>query len=320
MADKEWKSFELRFDGFENLTVARDRFVRSPNFTCFGNQWCVQMYLGELTDSNDGMVGAYLYNMSNQSIAIKYAFAIRGSHKGKSDNGAKDEIIEFAPSVDGLHDRWGSKDFAKHSDIINALVDGALIVDIRMREITKSQTDNTVQATVKSMRRDKGYTKFQVRFDQFEDMPVKKGQFVVSHQFICFDHRWSLYMYPGGISENSDDRKVDFFLDHESDQSINIEYVFSVKNKAHSKTKEFREKKEFAPLQYDRYSWCADYTRSDIIGALVGGTLIVNLRMKQKSQTRKRVASNSFALKGNPHKSASANGDTNLPPLKKMRT
>ena len=44
--DKDWKSFEVRFDGFANLPATKGEYVLSPEFTCFGHQSRLWIYPG----------------------------------------------------------------------------------------------------------------------------------------------------------------------------------------------------------------------------------------------------------------------------------
>lgn len=36
-----------------------------------------------------------------------------------------------------------------------------------------------------------------VRFDDFENLPAKKGEDVFSPEFTCFHHKWCLSIFPG---------------------------------------------------------------------------------------------------------------------------
>ena len=65
--DKDWKSFEVSFDGFANLPAKKGVDIFSPEFTCFGHQWCLHVYPGGSETSVDGRVSIFLHNRSNAS-------------------------------------------------------------------------------------------------------------------------------------------------------------------------------------------------------------------------------------------------------------
>ena len=66
----------------------------------------------------------------------------------------------------------------------------------------------------------------EVDFHGFADLPAARGDCTLSPNFICLGHEWRLCFFPGG-EENSDDGMVAVYLDHTSDERIEIEYFFS---------------------------------------------------------------------------------------------
>ena len=145
--DNEWEIINVQYHGFENLTVVRGEAVLSPEFTCFGHQWRLRLYPGGSTKSEDGMVSIFLSNRSNKSIKMQYGFSIknRGSKAGWSGFVSKDEGYEFAArgtrDVNNKKiDSGGSRNFCTRTAIINALVDGTLIIEIRMRNVGETTT------------------------------------------------------------------------------------------------------------------------------------------------------------------------------------
>lgn len=138
-----WKATEVRFNNFEDLPMIRGVSVKSPEFTHFGHQWCLQIYTGGTgnggipeqnnTHSKEGMIGVFLHNMSEESIEVEFGCSVKGSGNSEKANCAG-EIYErmFTPK-DGSCNNWGFHNFAKHSGIMNALVAGTLIIDVRMR-------------------------------------------------------------------------------------------------------------------------------------------------------------------------------------------
>ena len=127
---------------------------------------------------------------------------------------------------------------------------------------------------------------FEVHFDGFADLPTTKSDdnFVNSPEFTCFGHRWHLRVYPGGYT-GSDDGMVDVFLSHESDhESIEVKSSFIVRQ-SDSKPAAYADLKKFnyqSPAS-NLNAWGAPNfaLRSTMIGALQGGSLVIEVQMRQ---------------------------------------
>ena len=86
-------------------------------------------------DSEDGHVAAYLCNMSNKSIKIQFGFSVRDV-SGK-------EVVYYEPNTNKFDcvgvvghvntNAWGIKNFGRRSELLDALIEGALVVEVRMR-------------------------------------------------------------------------------------------------------------------------------------------------------------------------------------------
>ncbi|KAL7524276.1 hypothetical protein ACHAXR_000505, partial [Thalassiosira sp. AJA248-18] len=110
---QEWEIIPVYFHGFEGLDSSRGNSVESPEFTCFGHQWRLRIYPGGRTDSDDGMVGVYLCNMSEETIKVEYGFTVKKTDgREVADCDGSITKKQFAPN-----DGWGRKNFAKRSDI-----------------------------------------------------------------------------------------------------------------------------------------------------------------------------------------------------------
>ena len=134
----EWEIIKVRYHGFENLTTTRNEYVRSPEFTCFGNLWCLRVYPGGSSTSDDGMVSIYLQNLSNKSIKLQYGFCVKDeSHKVKKDFVSKKGGAVFPA---GGTRCGGTGNFCERSTIIKNLVDGTLTIEVRMRNISEEIT------------------------------------------------------------------------------------------------------------------------------------------------------------------------------------
>ena len=139
--NNEWEIIKVRYHGFENLSTTRNEYFPSPEFTCFGgHQWRLEIYPGGDLNSNDGMVSIFLQNMSDESIKVKYGFTVKDKEGNTQEEWVSpNEGRVFAPRGTSDPDNqvgasWGSNNFCKRTQIIDALVDGTLIVEVRMRK------------------------------------------------------------------------------------------------------------------------------------------------------------------------------------------
>ena len=146
--DKDWKSFEVRFDGFAKLPAEKGEDVLSPEFTCFGHQWCLGICPGGSAKSKDGMVAVFIEHYSNTSITVDdFGFTIKDKEGNTKKEWVSKNGIEFAPSgteiiENQISDGWGWSDFCERSDIIDSLKNGKLIIEVRMKKPLTKSTDN----------------------------------------------------------------------------------------------------------------------------------------------------------------------------------
>ena len=130
-----WTRTEVCFHGFSDLSTTRDEEVASPIFSCFGHTWLVELYPGGDEKSNDGYVAIDLGNMSNEAIKIQYGFSVRDA-AGKEIVYHKPKTNEFGacdPDGDNVQNAWFNANFAKRSTLMDALIEGTLIIEVRMR-------------------------------------------------------------------------------------------------------------------------------------------------------------------------------------------
>ena len=139
---EDWTTAEVRFHGFADLTTERDEPVESPEFSCLGHQWRVDLYPGGDEHSNDGYVAVRLSNMTNKkSIIIEWCCIVRDA--------ASKEIVYHEPETDqfggvgddGVLNYWGQStcDLCKRSALLDALIEGTLIIDVRMKLVESSK-------------------------------------------------------------------------------------------------------------------------------------------------------------------------------------
>jgi len=116
----------IHFDGFVGLPAERSVLFSSPKFTCLGNEWQLDICPGGDARADEGMVSIFLFNMSNKSVNIKYGF----SAKDCADKNMKPCILKPI-GEDG--NSWGTPNFAERSQIMDSLVDGALVIEVYMK-------------------------------------------------------------------------------------------------------------------------------------------------------------------------------------------
>ena len=130
----------VRFHEFANLPSTRgDDYAETPRFSCFGHQWCLQICPGGDEDSPEGYVAIWLVNKSDASIKIQFNYCVR-DRSGKEVVTIKSEIEEF-DACGSEENAWGNFDFAKRSKLMTLLVNGTLVIEVRMK--STSSTDKS---------------------------------------------------------------------------------------------------------------------------------------------------------------------------------
>jgi len=130
-ASEDWTTTVVRFHGFANLTTTRNDYVESSEFSCFGHQWRLDLYPGGDEDSDEGYAAVSLSNQSNTSIKISYGYSVR-------DADSK-EVVHYEPAtrefgaVDSERNAWSKDNFEKRSVLLSALVNGALVIEVRIK-------------------------------------------------------------------------------------------------------------------------------------------------------------------------------------------
>jgi len=119
---KGWTTTEVCFHGFANLSTTRDEYVESPEFSCLGTNWVLKLCPGGEEESEEGHVSAALANRSNSSRDAN----------GKEVVHIKSDTDEFGAYESG-NNAWFNLNFAKRSRLLDKLVDGALVIEVRMK-------------------------------------------------------------------------------------------------------------------------------------------------------------------------------------------
>ena len=69
---KRCKSFQFHIHDFANLSTTKDHYIASPEFTCNGHQWELELYPGGGENAAEGKVSVYLSHLSEGAIDIRF--------------------------------------------------------------------------------------------------------------------------------------------------------------------------------------------------------------------------------------------------------
>ena len=134
---EEWTTAEVYFHGFAALPSERGESTKSPGFSCFGHKWRVYLYPGGHGDSDDGMVAVYLCNRTKKAIKIQWRLSVRNA-AGKEVVSAVEPRTNVLDGLGGNRPGRGHSNFANLSVLMDALVEGSLIVEVRMKLVEAS--------------------------------------------------------------------------------------------------------------------------------------------------------------------------------------
>ena len=143
-----WTTTEVIFHGFTDISYKVD----SPEFSCFGDQWQLELW-ATTGDERSNHIGAELVNLSSRTYSddeineITFGYNFRGLEFGYSIRDADgDEMIHLVrDSPDsGVYYAWFriEDDTAKLSKLMNSLVDGSLIIEVRMKLLSTDKSAN----------------------------------------------------------------------------------------------------------------------------------------------------------------------------------
>jgi len=109
----------------------RGACVYSPEFMLLGNQWILELTPGGDTLSEEGMASLYLWNMSDKAIEIDFGFSVNNGSGKQVAYKRSPSPHNFAP-LGGINAR-GFTNFAERTTLLSSLVDGTLVIEVRMR-------------------------------------------------------------------------------------------------------------------------------------------------------------------------------------------
>lgn len=123
----DWETTEVVFHGFVDLPMTRGvDCAMSAEFTSVGRRWCVGIYPGGTHGAREGYISVKLSNMSHGGFMVGYSFSIKGE--------CYKEIRHFEQKSEYFHPRDAEyiHDFARRSKVLDSLVSGALVVEVRL--------------------------------------------------------------------------------------------------------------------------------------------------------------------------------------------
>ena len=139
----EWKVAQVHFHDFKDLPSTIDGgLISSPEFTCLGRKWILDIYPGGDVDNDGGDVALYLTHRSLGTIDLTYHVSVTNAN---SDDG--EQVAHWCES-DTFYERdhkdhkdcMGTTKFASRSDILGACIDGTLVITVRMTLIEATNT------------------------------------------------------------------------------------------------------------------------------------------------------------------------------------
>ncbi len=148
-----WKSFHFNLQNFKDLTTTKDHCVETPEFSCNGHQWYLDIYPGGDDTADEGYVSIFLHLRSEGNIAINYELSIIDKF------GKKRETLLHTQSFEGVGKGYGWPDFIKRSFILDESKnildsDGTLTVAVSIKEepstvfVPKNPLLNMIQGMV----------------------------------------------------------------------------------------------------------------------------------------------------------------------------
>ena len=133
---QEWVTHTVHWHGFASLSLVRGESVVSPEFLLLGNPWRLELLQsGNNANAVEGMVSIFLRNMSNRAIDVDFGVGVNDGFGKQVAYERAATPRNFAPvgGDDGDDHCWGFFNFAKRSKLMSSLVDGTLVIEVRMR-------------------------------------------------------------------------------------------------------------------------------------------------------------------------------------------
>jgi hypothetical protein len=118
---------------FKDLPTTRGHYVKTPEFSCNGHEWYLEIYPGGEEDADEGYVTIYLTHRSEGSITTNFDVMVMDKF------GKKRKVLQSTDNFEGMGYGHGWSNFIERSDILDEsknLLDsnGTLTVGVSMKE------------------------------------------------------------------------------------------------------------------------------------------------------------------------------------------
>ncbi|KAL7537037.1 hypothetical protein ACHAWF_005635 [Thalassiosira exigua] len=147
---RKWIVTPVLFHDFAQLDTTLDRHYLSPQFSSLGHSWMVDVCPGGDRESDPGLVALFLRNKTERPIRVEYSMIIKGKRGQEVESEHMDVLFQARTATDGI-DGWGCSNFEERSVILDELVNGSLMVEVRLRRpswslpIPSSLTENPMR-------------------------------------------------------------------------------------------------------------------------------------------------------------------------------
>ena len=185
LVDEDWTSLSFRIHDFASLSSTKGHYIGTPEFTCNGHEWQLQVLPGGNNTADEGYVSAYLYHLSEEKVMIDFAIDIIDKF-GKSRKGGRSNKATV-----GKNKSWWWKNFIPRSDILDESKhmldsDGCLniVVSIKQDPTTVFVPKHPLLNTIKGMFNDEATA--DVSFEVSKSIDKKKGKQKKSKSSVSF--------------------------------------------------------------------------------------------------------------------------------------
>eukprot|EP00984_Skeletonema_dohrnii_P004972 scaffold1761_cov78-Skeletonema_dohrnii-CCMP3373.AAC.5 len=112
-SDEEWQSFKILIHGFADLPSAVGQYTLSPEFTCNGRRWCIQLFPGGNIHASAGNLSLCLKLCSGGNATTAYEMSFLDKYQSVKTKRVTD------CSFDSDKQNWGWAQFVSRSYILD---------------------------------------------------------------------------------------------------------------------------------------------------------------------------------------------------------
>ena len=124
-----WVTRKVHFHGFAGLPTTRGEAGSSPEFSCFGHQWTLEIMPGGGDTSEEGYASLFLCNESPESIQAYYKILL----KHPTDQTQRAFGVGDSMRTGLSENAWGTFNFAKRETVLTYLNNGTLTIEVHLR-------------------------------------------------------------------------------------------------------------------------------------------------------------------------------------------